>query len=228
MSRTDLIIQGLDVETADLKRIAKLAHSQGIEQIARQVFRLPLWAALSAVIIFAFGCTAWSYAITLYQHPVTVFFMLSGFYAVWRFSQGGRLGWLWAGYAAGAIVVGKTNVPVMLGDWQSYNPIHGTTNNPWDLTRTPGGSTGGGAAALAAGLGCLTIGSDLSGSIRIPASSPALGTIDATPTLTVIWPTGAWPLTMLSASTAQRSRSAISTALSISAPGSSSANSSPP
>jgi amidase len=71
--------------------------------------------------------------------------------------------------AAGAIVVGKTNVPVMLSDWQSSNPIYGTTNNPWDLTRTPGGSTGGGAAALAAGLGCLTIGSDLSGSIRIPA-----------------------------------------------------------
>jgi len=71
--------------------------------------------------------------------------------------------------SAGAIVVGKTNVPVMLGDWQSYNPIFGTTNNPWDLTRTPGGSTGGGAAAIAAGLGGLTIGSDLSGSIRIPA-----------------------------------------------------------
>ena len=71
--------------------------------------------------------------------------------------------------SAGAIVVGKTNVPVMLGDWQSYNPIYGTTNNPWDLTRTPGGSTGGGAAAVAAGLGCLTIGSDLGGSIRIPA-----------------------------------------------------------
>ena len=71
--------------------------------------------------------------------------------------------------SAGAIVVGKTNVPVMLGDWQTYNPIYGTTNNPWDLTRTPGGSTGGGAAALAAGLGYLTIGGDLSGSIRIPA-----------------------------------------------------------
>src|SRR6266852_8610111 len=71
--------------------------------------------------------------------------------------------------SAGAIVIGKTNVPVMLGDWQSYNPIYGTTNNPWDVTRTPGGSTGGGSAALAAGLGCLTIGSDLSGSIRIPA-----------------------------------------------------------
>jgi amidase len=71
--------------------------------------------------------------------------------------------------AAGAIVVGKTNVPVMLGDWQTYNPIHGTTNNPWDLARTPGGSTGGGAAAVAAGLGSLTLGTDLSGSIRIPA-----------------------------------------------------------
>jgi amidase len=71
--------------------------------------------------------------------------------------------------SAGAIVIGKTNVPVMLGDWQSYNPIFGTTNNPWDVTRTPGGSTGGGAAALAAGFGCLTLGSDLSGSIRIPA-----------------------------------------------------------
>lgn len=70
---------------------------------------------------------------------------------------------------AGAIVIGKTNVPVMLSDLQSYNPIYGTTNNPWDLARTPGGSTGGGAAALAAGLGHLTLGSDIGGSIRIPA-----------------------------------------------------------
>ncbi len=51
---------------------------------------------------------------------------------------------------AGAIIVGKTNVPVMLADLQSYNPIYGTSNNPWDVTRTPGGWTGGGAAALAA------------------------------------------------------------------------------
>jgi amidase len=86
--------------------------------------------------------------------------------------------------SAGAIVVGKTNVPVMLGDWQTYNPLHGTTNNPWDLTRTPGGSTGGGSAALAGGFGCLTLGSDLSGSIRIPAHfcgvyghKPSLGLI---------------------------------------------------
>jgi amidase len=71
--------------------------------------------------------------------------------------------------SAGAIVVGKTNVPVLLADWQSYNPVYGTTNNPWDLARTPGGSTGGGAAAVAAGIGALTMGSDLSGSIRVPA-----------------------------------------------------------
>jgi amidase len=71
--------------------------------------------------------------------------------------------------SAGAIVIGKTNVPVMLGDYQTANAIYGTTNNPWDVTRTSGGSTGGGAAALAAGLGCLTLGSDLAGSIRIPA-----------------------------------------------------------
>jgi amidase len=70
---------------------------------------------------------------------------------------------------AGAIVVGKTNVPVMLSDWQSYNPVYGSSNNPWDVKRTPGGSTGGGAAALAAGLGFLTMGSDIGGSIRIPA-----------------------------------------------------------
>jgi amidase len=70
---------------------------------------------------------------------------------------------------AGAVLLGVTNVPFMLGDWQSYNDIFGQTNNPWDLTRTPGGSTGGGAAALAAGIGYLTPGSDIGGSIRVPA-----------------------------------------------------------
>ena len=71
--------------------------------------------------------------------------------------------------AAGAIILGKTNVPTMLMDWQSYNPIHGITNNPWDVTRTPGGSSGGGAAALAAGFVPLEFGSDLGGSLRVPA-----------------------------------------------------------
>lgn len=70
---------------------------------------------------------------------------------------------------AGAIVIGKTNLPEFAGDHQSYNEVAGTTNNPWDVTRTPGGSTGGGAAALAAGMGFLEIGSDIGGSIRVPS-----------------------------------------------------------
>ena len=70
---------------------------------------------------------------------------------------------------AGAIVFGKTNVPLMLSDFQSYNEVYGTTNNPWDLGATPGGSSGGSAAALAAGLTGLEIGSDIGGSIRNPA-----------------------------------------------------------
>ena len=71
---------------------------------------------------------------------------------------------------AGAVLMGKTNVPPMLADWQSDNDVFGRTNNPWDLTRTPGGSTGGGAAALAAGLTPLEVGSDIGGSIRVPAA----------------------------------------------------------
>ncbi|NKB99455.1 MAG: amidase [Pseudomonadales bacterium] len=71
--------------------------------------------------------------------------------------------------AIGAHFIGKTNVPVNLGDFQSYNPIYGTTGNPWDLERTPGGSSGGSAAALAAGLTGLEVGSDIGGSIRNPA-----------------------------------------------------------
>jgi amidase len=71
--------------------------------------------------------------------------------------------------AAGAVLLGKTNVPPFAADWQSSNPVFGTTNNPWDVTRTPGGSTGGGAAAISAGLSFLEPGSDIGGSIRIPA-----------------------------------------------------------
>jgi amidase len=72
--------------------------------------------------------------------------------------------------AAGAVIMGKTNVPPYAGDWQTDNPLFGRTDNPWDLSRTPGGSTGGGAAALAAGLTPLEFGGDLGGSIRIPAA----------------------------------------------------------
>ena len=67
------------------------------------------------------------------------------------------------------MILGKTNVPVGLGDWQSYNEIYGITNNPFDLGRTPGGSSGGSSAALAAGYGPLSLGSDIGGSLRVPA-----------------------------------------------------------
>ena len=66
---------------------------------------------------------------------------------------------------AGVIVFGKTNVPLMLADFQSYNDVYGTTNNPYDPSRVPGGSSGGSAAALAAGLTGLETGSDIGGSI---------------------------------------------------------------
>ena len=71
--------------------------------------------------------------------------------------------------AAGAVLLGKTNVPSMLADFQSFNPVYGVTNNPWDTSRAPGGSSGGAAAALAAGLTALEVGSDIGGSIRNPA-----------------------------------------------------------
>ena len=71
--------------------------------------------------------------------------------------------------AAGIVLFGKTNVPLMLADWQSFNEIYGTTNNPWDLALSPGGSSGGAAAALAAGLTGIEIGTDRASSIRNPA-----------------------------------------------------------
>jgi len=86
---------------------------------------------------------------------------------------------------AGAVIWGKTNVPYMLSDIQSYNEIYGTTNNPYDVTRVPGGSSGGAAAALATGVTPLEIGSDIGGSLRHPANfcgvtslKPTWGAID--------------------------------------------------
>ena len=70
---------------------------------------------------------------------------------------------------AGAIIFGKTNIPLFGMDTQSFNNIYGQTNNPWDISKTPGGSSGGAAAALAAGLTGMEIGNDIGGSIRLPA-----------------------------------------------------------
>src|SRR5665213_3609347 len=85
---------------------------------------------------------------------------------------------------AGAVIWGKTNVPFMLGDIQSYNEIYGTTNNPYDVTRTPGGSSGGAAAALASGITPLKIGSDIGGSLRHPANF--CGVVSLKPTWNVL------------------------------------------
>jgi amidase len=71
---------------------------------------------------------------------------------------------------AGAVVFGKTNLPRWSGDFQSFNAMFGTTNNPWDVTRTPGGSSGGAAAAVACGLSSFELGTDIAGSIRMPAA----------------------------------------------------------
>jgi amidase len=71
---------------------------------------------------------------------------------------------------AGAVIFGKTNTPTFAADWQTFNPIFGTTNNPWDTTRTTGGSSGGAAAALAAGLTAIELSSDIAGSIRLPSN----------------------------------------------------------
>ncbi len=70
---------------------------------------------------------------------------------------------------AGAIIFGKTNVPYLVQGFQTFNQLYGQTNNPWDTTRVPGGSSGGAAAALATGMSGLEIGSDIGGSVRIPA-----------------------------------------------------------
>jgi len=94
-------------------------------------------------------------------------------------------------------VLGKTNVPIVLDDWQSYNAIYGVTRNPWNLERTPGGSSGGSAADLAAGFAPLELGSDIGGSLRVPAHFT--GVMALKPTLGLVptrghTPPGAPPL----------------------------------
>ena len=92
---------------------------------------------------------------------------------------------------AGCVILGKTNVPLGLGDWQSYNDIYGTTNNPYNLGRTPGGSSGGSSAALAAGYGPLSLGSDIGGSLRVPAFH--CGVFAHKPTFALVAPRGHTP-----------------------------------
>lgn len=92
---------------------------------------------------------------------------------------------------AGAALLGQTNIPVALGDWQANSPVYGRSNNPWDTTRSPGGSTGGGSAALAAGLTPLEFGSDIGGSVRIPGAF--CGVYGHRPTETLVPRIGSFP-----------------------------------
>ncbi len=94
--------------------------------------------------------------------------------------------------AAGAVLLGKTNVPPGLADWQSNNPIHGRTSNPWHHGHTPGGSSGGSAVALAAGLSALEVGSDIGGSIRVPAA--VCGVYGPRPSETLVPKSGQFPM----------------------------------
>ena len=93
---------------------------------------------------------------------------------------------------AGAIVFGRTNLPEFAADGQAYNEVHGTTVNPWDPNRTTGGSSGGSAAAVASGMTALDLGSDMGGSIRLPASW--CGVFGLKPTWGIVPTSGAVPL----------------------------------
>jgi amidase len=91
---------------------------------------------------------------------------------------------------AGAIIIGKTNCARLCGDIQTHNEVFGTTNNPWDVERTSGGSSGGEAVAVALGMSPLGIGTDTGGSVRIPASYCGVfgfkPTVDVVPTVGVL------------------------------------------
>lgn len=93
--------------------------------------------------------------------------------------------------AAGAIIIGKSNVPPEMADWQASNPVYGRTNNPWDLQRTCGGSSGGGAV-VAAGFAPLDLGSDIGGSVRVPAAF--CGVYGLRPSETLIPRSGQYPI----------------------------------
>lgn len=101
---------------------------------------------------------------------------------------------------AGAIILGNTNVPEMLMAYETNNPLYGQTNSAWDLSRTPGGSSGGEAAAISAGLSAAGIGSDGGGSIRVPAHFSGICGLKPTPgriPITGHWPESGGPFALL-------------------------------
>jgi amidase len=89
--------------------------------------------------------------------------------------------------AAGAVIIGKSNVPVFSGDFQTYNPVYGVTNNPWDVGLSPGGSSGGACVAVATGMSAFELGSDLGSSIRWPAAATGVYGLKTTWNLVSSW-----------------------------------------
>jgi amidase len=89
--------------------------------------------------------------------------------------------------AAGAVIIGKSNVPVFSGDFQTFNPVYGVTNNPWDASLSPGGSSGGACAAVATGMSAFELGSDLGSSIRWPAAATGVYGLKTTWNLVSCW-----------------------------------------
>src|SRR3954454_2329955 len=89
--------------------------------------------------------------------------------------------------SAGAVIVGKSNVPAFTADFQTYNGIYGVSRNPWDLARSPGGSSGGAAAAVATGMSAFELGSDLGSSIRWPAHACGIFGLKTTWNLVSLW-----------------------------------------
>ena len=163
-------VSSLELTQDAIARIERL--DSGINAICVRDFSRAIEAARAADAAIAKGSIA---ALTGVPMTVKESYNVAGLPTTWGFAQHKDFAAKEDALAvarvrnAGAVILGKTNVPVGLADWQSYNPIHGTTNNPFGRDRTPGGSSGGSAAALAAGYGALSLGSDIGGSLRAPA-----------------------------------------------------------
>ncbi len=141
------------VVVTDIERARKMARAADT-RLRRDEARKPFFGVpMTIKESFDWAGTPTTWGVPAHRHNIAA----ADAVAVERMGQGG------------AIVFGKTNVPLMLADWQTFNDIYGTTSNPWDITRSPGGSSGGSAAALAIGLSALEIGSDIGASIRNPA-----------------------------------------------------------
>ena len=147
----------IEQRNPDLNAIITLDADKALEE-ARDIDRLRPVGLLSGVPITLKDCHETAGMRTTSGHPP-----LADYVPVVDGTVAARL------RAAGAIILGKTNVSELLADTQSDNPVFGRTNNPWNEGRTPGGSSGGAGAAVAAGMVPLDIGSDVGGSIRLPA-----------------------------------------------------------